>query len=289
MWSERAPQKLIDNKVFPRILAMSEVLWSSAEKDYTNFYSRVQKHYPKLDALSVNYGFESVPITSNIVFNVDSFTVSLFKGSPNMRLQYSLNNKEWQTYNTPFSINETSTLRARGFKNKKAYGEFEQEIIKHKATGKKVTYKAPYNKSYTGTGEYNLTDGLLGSSENFRDGYYQGFSGTDIEVVLDFGQHTSFSNITTSFFQYYLSWIVLPNSVSYAISNDGENFTALANLTHNIPLMKEGKFKHSFTFEKENIKAKYIKVVAKTVGKLPEEHPATGSDSWIFIDEIIVN
>ena len=54
-------------------------------------------------------------------------------------------------------------------------------------------------------------------------------------------------------------------------------------------MSKEGKFKHSFTFEKENIKAKYIKVVAKTVGKLPEEHPATGSDSWIFIDEIIVN
>ena len=84
MWSERAPQELIDSKVFPRILAMSEVLWSSSEKDYDNFYSRVQKHYPKLDALGVTYGFESVPITSTVVFNADSFAVSLFKGSPDM-------------------------------------------------------------------------------------------------------------------------------------------------------------------------------------------------------------
>ena len=32
MWSERAPQELVDSKVFPRILAMSEVLWSSQKK-----------------------------------------------------------------------------------------------------------------------------------------------------------------------------------------------------------------------------------------------------------------
>ena len=69
MWSERAPQELVDNKVFPRILAMCEVLWSDFEKDYDDFYSRVQKHYPKLDFLGVNYGFESVPITSKVVFN----------------------------------------------------------------------------------------------------------------------------------------------------------------------------------------------------------------------------
>ena len=53
--------------------------------------------------------------------------------------------------------------------------------------------------------------------------------------------------------------------------------------------MKEGKFKHIFSFENETIKAKYIKISAKTVGKLPQEHPAAGSDAWIFVDEIIIN
>ena len=152
-----------------------------------------------------------------------------------------------------------------------------------------MNYTIPYNKHYKGTGDNNLTDGLLGSIENFRDGYYQGFSGTDMEVIIDLVQNTTFSNIETTFFQYYLSWIVLPTSVQYAISNDGENFTELANLTHKIPLMQEGKFKHTFSFEKETIKAKYLKVSAKTVGKLPQEHPAAGSDAWIFVDEIIVN
>ena len=289
MWSERAPQELVDSKVFPRILAMSEVLWSASEKDYENFYSRVQKHYPKLDALGVNYGFESVPITSTVVFNADSFSVSLFKGSPDMRLEYSLNNGTWQDYTTPFGVNATTTLKARGFKNEKPYGEFEQELIKHIATGKKVQYTIPYNRHYKGTGDYNLTDGLLGSIENFRDGYYQGFWGTDMEAIIDLGEITTFSKIQTTFFQYYLSWIVLPTSVSYAVSDDGENFNKIETINNEISLMQEGKFKHDFVWEVEKTSGKYIRVSAKNVGKLPEQHPAAGSNAWIFIDEIIIN
>jgi len=289
MWSERAPQEVVDSKVFPRILAMSEVLWSSSEKDYDNFYSRVQKHYPKLDALGVTYGFESVPITSTVVFNADSFAISLFMGVPDMRLEYSLNNSTWQNYTTPFGVNSTTTLTARGFKNDKPYGEFEQEIIRHIATGKKVTYTIPYSRHYKGTGDDNLTDGLLGSMENFRNGYYQGFSGTDMEVIIDLDQNTAFSNIETTFFQYYLSWIVLPTSVSYAVSDDGENFTKIETIANKTPLMQEGKFKHTFKIDGQDLKARYVKIKATTVGKLPKEHPAAGSDAWIFADEIIIN
>ena len=63
------------------------------------------------------------------------------------------------------------------------------------------------------------------------------------------------------------------------------------NLTikNKIPLMKEGKFKYTFSFENKNINAQYLKINAESVGALPEEHPAAGSNSWIFIDEIIVN
>ncbi len=288
MWSERAPQELVDSKVFPRILAMSEVLWSTKEKDYKNFYSRVQKHYPKLDAMGVSYGFESVPITSTVVFNVDSFAISLFNGSPDMHIEYCINNNDWQAYTIPFGIKETATITARGFKNNKPYGELEQEIIKHIATGKEVTYSIPYSSHYKGTGNKNLTDGLTGSIENFRDGYYQGFSGTDMEVIIDLGEITTFSKIQTTFFQYYLSWIVLPTSVSYAVSDDGKNFTETETIANKIPLMQEGKFKHTFKSDSQDLKARYVKVKATTVGKLPKEHPAAGSDAWIFVDEIII-
>ena len=289
MWTERVPQELVDSKVFPRILAMSEVLWSSKEKNYADFYSRVQKHYPKLDAMGVKYGFENIPITSDVFFENNCFVVSLNKGSPNMKIEYNINNEKWQEYNSPFKIYKTSIVKARGFKNQKKYGQVEKKIIKHLATGKKVNYTYPYNTNYQGTGKGNLVDGLMGSQDNFRDGYYQGFFGTDLEVIIDFEKTTTFSQIQAIFFQYHLSWIILPSSVSYSISNDGKNFQKVEIIKNKIPLMREGKFKYTFSFENKNTTARYLKINAKSVGNLPEEHPAAGSDSWIFIDEIIVN
>ena len=56
-----------------------------------------------------------------------------------------------------------------------------------------------------------------------------------------------------------------------------------------VSLMQEGKFKHDFVWEAKKRRGRYIKVSAKNVGKLPEKHPAAGSDAWIFIDEIIIN
>lgn len=59
MWTERAPQNLVDSKVFPRILAFSEILWRyPANRDYDKFLERVRIHYKRLNILGVNNGDE---------------------------------------------------------------------------------------------------------------------------------------------------------------------------------------------------------------------------------------
>ena len=47
IWTEHVPNdSILDQKVFPRLLAMSEALWSSPQKkEYADFYSRLQKHW----------------------------------------------------------------------------------------------------------------------------------------------------------------------------------------------------------------------------------------------------
>ncbi|MEO1255783.1 MAG: beta-N-acetylhexosaminidase, partial [Bacteroidota bacterium] len=98
MWSERAPQEKVDSKVFPRILAMAEVLWSGAEgKDYEGFRERVVKHYKMLDQLGVTYGFETVPVKittetkdSKLFASLDSYDdgISIFYSQNGSRNQY---------------------------------------------------------------------------------------------------------------------------------------------------------------------------------------------------------
>lgn len=59
MWTERAPQELVDSKLFPRILALSEVLWRyPVNRDYDKFLERVRNHYKRLEILGVKYGGE---------------------------------------------------------------------------------------------------------------------------------------------------------------------------------------------------------------------------------------
>jgi len=70
MWTEYAPQETIDSKVFPRLLALSEVAWTyPAKRDFREFQARVKLHYRKLDALQVEYGAE----TESWIFSIKYF------------------------------------------------------------------------------------------------------------------------------------------------------------------------------------------------------------------------
>ena len=66
MWTEYAPQNVIDHRLFPRIVALSEVAWTDLKKkNYEDFNHRLQNHYDKLDELDVNYAFEVSPVKMN--------------------------------------------------------------------------------------------------------------------------------------------------------------------------------------------------------------------------------
>ena len=38
----------------------------------------------------------------------------------------------------------------------------------------------------------------------------------------------------------------------------------------------------------DNVQARYVRVVAKNIGTIPDWHPGAGGKAWIFADEIIV-
>ena len=288
MWSERAPQELIDSKVFPRILAMSEVLWSEKEKDYTEFSNRIEKHYPKLDKLGVSYGYEKTPIKFNSTFKENEFIVSIEKGNSKMNLEYNVNNQGWKDYLVPLKFKKNTNLIVKEKNSKrKVVATKNLEFNFHKGLDKKTIYKTNYNPSYQADKEKTLVNGIAGSNHNFRDGQWQGFYGTDIDVVIDLGEKTKFSELSSSYFQYHLSWILLPKSIEYLISNNGETFSRIFYKDQICNPMQEGKFKEQFSYHGEQ-SARYVRLKAKNYGTLPKQHPAAGSNSWVFIDEFII-
>ena len=157
----------------------------------------------------------------------------------------------------------------------------------HLALGSKVSYSNPYSSYYPAAGNFGLVDGLLGS-ENFRDGHWQGFSGTDVELVIDLGEIKPVKTLSTNAYQYNNAWIMLPLWVEFSVSEDGVNFLALDKIEANRKPEERGQFISSYKNDFQSKNVRYIKVLANNFGKLPQWHEAAGADAWVFLDEIVV-
>ena len=83
-------------------------------------------------------------------------------------------------------------------------------------------------------------------------------------------------------------WILRPNEVEVYTSNDGKSYKPYTTftLTTETPLTGSHTFRERF--ELPNLSTRYLRIVVKNPGKLPEGLPGSGNDSWIFMDEVMV-
>ena len=287
MWTERAPQITIDSKVFPRLLAMSEVLWDyPIIRDYNLFYERVQAHYKRLDVLGVNYGLETKPIAISSEYEDGQFYVTLNKGVKDLKLFYQINQEETVLYDSTFIINESADIKTWAVKNDNSYGDSLQiELYKHKGLGAKISNLSTYSNTYNGGGNNAIVNGLRGGL-NFRDGHWQGYFGTDFETTITFNSIQRIDSVISSFYQYNLSWIFIPKQILVFTSMDGDNYYKRAKLSPQISAKQEGHFFKEFVMSFPEVEAKYIKIKAVNYGACPDWHPAAGSKSWLFVDEV---
>ncbi|AZQ63858.1 DUF229 domain-containing protein [Flammeovirga pectinis] len=159
------------------------------------------------------------------------------------------------------------------------------EEVQHLGFNAKVQLLQPTDKRSTGQ-EIKLVDGYSGT-KTFSDGYWVAFLGNDMEVVLELPQIKKVKKITVGALSAQQSWIFAPQEVDIFVSEDGENYTNFGSqeaegATKNVIVHRE-----KITIQGKS-KAKYIKVIAKNIGKLPEWHSGNGSDAYMFIDEITI-
>jgi len=83
------------------------------------------------------------------------------------------------------------------------------------------------------------------------------------------------------------SWIVFPKQVEYWLSDDGVNYKLAATVNSKVDV-KDLNIQTQDFIAPINASARYIKVIAKQYGPLPDWHESKGSPSYIFADEIII-
>ena len=289
MWSERAPQHKVDAKVFPRLTAMSEVLWTDeSQRDFDEFRDRLSSHYSMLDQLGVNYGFETVPVEIEAATEEGSLMVSLTSYDSAIDIYYSdgaLNQKYKDPQNITKPVNWAITFgKGSSIFKDTIYQQFDP----HLANGFIPKIEAKYNSNYTGGGSNALTDGKKGSNK-FRDGNWQGYRGDDVVATIDLGEEKSVREFSSGFLQYNNAWIFFPGEVRYEVSPDGVNYTSVGTVMNaDSPRNKEQKTQEYTIVLPETRQVRFVRMHAKNLGICPEWHDAAGSKAWLFIDELSV-
>ena len=291
LWSERIPsEKELDRKTFPRLLAMSEVLWTYRKDKFENFQNRVEDHYPVLSRLDVDYGIESSPVRLYSKINNRKIKAVVDSKIKNLEFTYQWNNEEAKPIkkNGEIEIAKSGELILQAYKNGKKYGDQKVEkFAVHLGLNSNIDYQYMYSLSYQAEGLSSLINGRLGSLD-FKDGQWQGFSGKNLDVILSLDSLTSINKVSMNFYQYINSWIVVPSYISMMSSKDSLNWEIIKSADSIGEIRKRGKFISSISFDSLETDAKYLKIFAKNYGKLPSWHEAAGAESWLFIDEIIV-
>lgn len=285
IWTEyMQTEDQVEYMAFPRVLAMSEVVWTQSEnKNYKDFVSRVENFHKRLDVLDINYANHLYEINGEMISeNNDSFykLETLAEGKD---IRYTLYGNEptlkSEIYKSKIPISKTLELKAAVFNTEEKLGKtFIQNINFHKAVGAKISIDKEPHKAYSGSGAKGLINGINGSDSRYGDKEWLGFWGEDIEITIDLGEEKEINSIETRFYNGNGQWIYAPKFVKIEFDKGiiqlivKPEDESIVNVIHST-----------------NTKTRFIKFKIPNYGTIPEGKQGAGNKAWTFIDEIIVN
>jgi hexosaminidase len=316
VWTEYMKNtRKVEYMIFPRLSALSEVLWSPKEKrKYNDFEKRLPVIFKRYDLWGANYSnayydikasIKPAPANIGLLYTLESkglgknsqiriSTDDMKQGAKKpIRNADSIYNYVIFQYQKPILITTSSQYNA-SLLLKKENGKQEecctlqQKFYLNKATGKKISLTTEPSGTYPGNvGAFGLINGAL-SGKGFNSREWLGWLGTDMEAVIDLLKPVAVSSVNVHVLNQSQSQIWLPASVEVFTSTDGKTFASAgqsSNFEKDNSGFATGYYKVGFS----PVVVRYIKVVAKNHGIIAEGNRFAGSRAWVFADEIQVN
>lgn len=295
----------VEYMIFPRMSALSEVVWSPNEAKYwKGFEKRLQVQFKRYDLWKANYSRAYWDLSTTIIptQSNDGVKWALLKKTKNNSIVYktpegkeslagsdsvAIDIRKSGTYSSWIidMPNNKKIYSGPASKYKRLTNPISQTFYFNKATGKKVSITATPSSKYPGQGgAFSLVNGVY-SQKGLSYPDWLGWVGDDMEATIDLGKTTSFDSVRMHTVDQNGSWIYLPQYVEVLTSNDGNNFTSVGKSSTFVgDTLTMGWI--NVTTPKQS--ARFIKLVAKNYGMIPDGKPGAGNKAWLFADEIQV-
>jgi hexosaminidase len=275
--------------IFPRALALAEVAWTPAkQRNYDNFLNRLRGEAWLLKHEKINYDshfdditYTAVPVQNNVL------QINLQSAAPGSEIRYTTDNTvptiQSALYTSTIEIKNTCTVKALLFNRQhRPTGRlFRQSFRIHKAVGATVTLQNKPIDRFN-PGNTTLVNGLFGSNR-YNDNQWLGFSGNDLQAVIDLGKEQTVQHLALEVLNYHWQRMWAPVTLQLLSSKDGEHYTELY-WQDSFPVNGINKVDVPVT----PVQAQFIKVIGVNKGVIPAGEYGAGGNAMLLIDEIVV-
>ncbi|MDX1938323.1 MAG: family 20 glycosylhydrolase [Flavihumibacter sp.] len=325
VWTEYMtnPRK-VEYMIFPRLAALSEVLWTPKEKrSWEMFEKKIPFLCLRYYKEKINYSSAFYEITMKVrpdslqrgviaeFDNKNLFPITVLRKIETERMQIvkvpdwkkdpsgekgvlkdSLVNlnAEVLNYVGPILLSKNETIIAHS-KNETGRIRVNYDVSRvqsfyfNKATAQKVTLANLPSKSYPGDGAFTLVNGVWNERGLQKRNEFLGFSGTNLDAVIEMSSLQTIKEVNVGILEAANSWIYRPSAIEVYISEDGSNYK-LAGSANQFTMVTPLR-KAGVSFQPQQ--AKFVRVVVKNYGTIPAGNPGAGSAAWLFADEIEIN
>ena len=287
MWTEyMGNENKIEYMLFPRMTALSEVLWSNiGNRNWNQFEKKIPAIFKRYQLWNVNFSKAYYDIQTTIISNKnEGISWKLTTNNKEGDIIYSKPDAKNRNvfYTDPIAITESGIYSAvlKDKNHSVLSSSLNQEFHINKATGKQITLAEAPSNNYSAGGVLTLVDGIQNSKGMSKSAQFLGFWGGDLNAIVDLGKIESISKIYLHAFEQQTSWIYKPSIVSFSMSDDGINFTSVDS-TDKVEGMNNLLYKFNC-----KLNARFIKITAKNFGEIPKNQPGEGYKAWLFVDEI---
>lgn len=299
VWTEyMKTEEQVQYMLFPRILAMSEVVWNGPTKDiettYSEFVDRVERFNNRLKKLGINYANHLYSISGKVIKDEETLRstghVQFMLSTPTSgkEIRYSVNDSVWQPYQNPISIQSDSDIRALVVKDGLVLSDtFSETLHFHKGVKGQIHLKSEPQPAYATGGKNALINGIFGSDTRYGDSEWLGFLEDHLAIEIELPEEQLIDHIDMRFYHAPGQWIYAPKIVAARVTL--ENNETVANKFS--PILEEDSntaiTRITFT-EGEKVIAKKILLLINCFGNIPEGAQGEGNTAWTFIDEIVI-
>jgi hexosaminidase len=291
LWAEFIPDPAkSEYMTYPRIAAIAEVAWTAkALRNWDDFTQRLETQMERYARREINASHAAFTPVLRDTFDTATWTriVNLEAEIGADRIRYARGGGQPTSrsslYTTPLVLKHGGVISAAVVDGRKQLGiartkEFFLTPKGNLAVSSMTPLDAPH--------ERGSLIGNVRARGGSTDPEWMGVKGKDFEAIIDLREIRTLKRLASGFFQSTYELIFLPDAVTYSLSQDGKSFKTVATVHNDISPKTQQALMRDFVASFTPLKARYIKMAAKSLMVCPSWQKQAGEPVWMLFDEL---